>query len=307
MPEPPARSSRSTARRPAARAPSPRALAERLGGEVVSADSAALYAGHPDPDRGARLARRGSSASSRSTDDVSVGDYQRLAHAAIDEILAAGGVADPRRRHRPLPARGARGARAAAAAGAGRARAAGAALRRARRRGARTRSSPRATRPPRPASIRTTAAASCARSSSPSRAPRSRPPSDALWSDDDAPPDAAASGSTSPPSELDARIEARARGDGRARASSPRRAAAWARPLSETARRVLGLEQFATLPLARGARRRSRAATRRLARYQRKWLRRLPVAATLDADRPPGEIADEIVALAGARERLPRR
>ena len=47
-------------------------------------------------------------------------------------------------------------------------------------------------------------------------------------------------------------------------------------------------------------------ASRQLGRYQRKWLRRLP-AATLAADRPPEEIADEIVALAGAGERLPRR
>ena len=57
-----------------------------------------------------------------------------------------------------------------------------------------------------------------------------------------------------------------------------------------------------TRPSRRSSRRR-----RRLARYQRKWLRRLPVAATLDAARPPEELADEICALAGAGERLPRR
>jgi tRNA A37 N6-isopentenylltransferase MiaA len=82
--------------------------------------------------------------------------------------------------------------------------------------------------------------------------------------------------------------------------------AAWTQPLSETARRVLGLEAFATLPLA-DAVEQTAQATLRLARYQRKWLRRLTVAARLDANRPPGEIADEIVALAGTRERLPRR
>jgi tRNA A37 N6-isopentenylltransferase MiaA len=81
---------------------------------------------------------------------------------------------------------------------------------------------------------------------------------------------------------------------------------AWAGELSTTARKVLGLEEFATLPLGE-AREAVTAATLRLARYQRKWLRRLPVAATLAADRPPEEIADEIVALAGAGERLPRR
>ena len=39
-------------------------------------------------------------------------------------------------------------------------------------------------------------------------------------------------------------------------------------------------------------------ATRRLARYQRKWLRRMPEVVTLDANRPAEEVADEIVALA---------
>jgi tRNA A37 N6-isopentenylltransferase MiaA len=72
---------------------------------------------------------------------------------------------------------------------------------------------------------------------------------------------------------------------------------AWARPLSTTARKVLGLEQFATLPLA-DAVEEVVAATGRLARYQRKWLRRLPLAATLEGERPPEEVADELVALA---------
>jgi hypothetical protein len=49
------------------------------------------------------------------------------------------------------------------------------------------------------------------------------------------------------------------------------------------------------------------AATRRLAGYQRKWLRRLPSAVTLAAERAPEELADEILALAGTGKRLPRR
>jgi tRNA dimethylallyltransferase len=80
----------------------------------------------------------------------------------------------------------------------------------------------------------------------------------------------------------------------------------WAQPLSATARKVLGLEQFATLPLDEAVEAVA-SATRRLARYQRKWLRRLAPAATLAADRAPEEVADEILALAGARERLPGR
>jgi tRNA A37 N6-isopentenylltransferase MiaA len=81
---------------------------------------------------------------------------------------------------------------------------------------------------------------------------------------------------------------------------------AWAQPLSETARNVLGLEEFATLPLKEAAEA-VIVATRRLAAYQRKWLRRLPSAFTLAGDRSPGELADEILALAGTGERLPRR
>ena len=87
---------------------------------------------------------------------------------------------------------------------------------------------------------------------------------------------------------------------------SRRRGARGRATLSATARKVLGLEELATLPLDEAAAA-VVAATRRLARYQRKWLRRLPVAATLDAGRPPEGVADEIVALAGAGERLPRR
>jgi tRNA A37 N6-isopentenylltransferase MiaA len=80
--------------------------------------------------------------------------------------------------------------------------------------------------------------------------------------------------------------------------------AAWRRPLSVTARNVLGLEAFATLPEHEAIEDVMRA-TRRLARYQRKWQRKLGAAATLAAGRAAEEIADEIVALAGARERLP--
>ena len=77
-------------------------------------------------------------------------------------------------------------------------------------------------------------------------------------------------------------------------------------PISATARQALGLEEVATLP-----REEAIAAlvvrTRRYAAYQRKWMRRIPGIVIVDADRPPGEIADDIVALARSRERLPRR
>jgi tRNA dimethylallyltransferase len=80
---------------------------------------------------------------------------------------------------------------------------------------------------------------------------------------------------------------------------------ALAAPVSATARKTIGLDEVASL-----SREDAIAAlivrTRRYAAYQRKWLRRLEGAAIVAGDRPAGEIADEIVALARARERLHR-
>jgi tRNA dimethylallyltransferase len=83
-------------------------------------------------------------------------------------------------------------------------------------------------------------------------------------------------------------------------------ARALAGPISTTARKTIGLDEIAALP-------RDEAIealvvrTRRYAAYQRKWMRRVPGLVIVDADRPEGEIADDIVDLARARERLPRR
>ncbi|MGH3035860.1 MAG: isopentenyl transferase family protein, partial [Gaiellaceae bacterium] len=67
------------------------ALAERLPGEVVSADAKQAYRGLPiltnQPGRPTRLVGIWPL-----DHEGSVGEYQRLAHAAIDEILAAGHV-----------------------------------------------------------------------------------------------------------------------------------------------------------------------------------------------------------------------
>jgi tRNA dimethylallyltransferase len=278
------------------------ALADRLGGEVVSADSAALYAGLPlltaAPSGPARLVgvfpleRR-----------LSVGDYQPLAHAAIDEILLAGRVPIlaggtglyfraalgvftlP-----PPPAAGARerfgelydalGPEQAHALLAGRDAAAGARVHANDRR-------------------RVVRALELA-----AQGASLAPVEDRLWSAETRRPTLVV-GLELPSAELERRVRARLE-EMVARGVVEEARAAWRRPLSETARRVLGLEEFATLPLPE-ALEQTTVATLRLARYQRKWLRRLPVAARLDADRSPGEIADEIVALAGARERLPRR
>jgi tRNA dimethylallyltransferase len=107
-----------------------------------------------------------------------------------------------------------------------------------------------------------------------------------------------------PLDELDRRIAARTAAMAEAGAVDEARRA-WAQPLSATARKVLGLEQFATLPPAEAIEAVAQA-TRRLARYQRKWLRRMPGLVTLDGNRPTEELADAVVALGCAGERLSR-
>jgi tRNA dimethylallyltransferase len=77
-------------------------------------------------------------------------------------------------------------------------------------------------------------------------------------------------------------------------------------PLSVTARQIMGLQAVAELPREDAVAELERQ-TRRYAAYQCKWLRRVPGAVTLRADRPPGEVADEILEMARARQRLPAR
>jgi tRNA dimethylallyltransferase len=81
---------------------------------------------------------------------------------------------------------------------------------------------------------------------------------------------------------------------------------ALATPLSTTARKTIGLDEVASLPRAEAIEALV-VRTRRYAAYQRKWMRRVPGLVIVDAERPSGEIADDIVALASTRERLSRR
>jgi tRNA dimethylallyltransferase len=82
--------------------------------------------------------------------------------------------------------------------------------------------------------------------------------------------------------------------------------AALTRPMSSTARKALGLDEVARLPPEEAIEALA-ARTRAYASYQRKWMRRVPGLVTVAADRPPGETADEILALARTRQRLPAR
>lgn len=277
-------------------------LRERLGAEVVSADSAALYRGlellSAAPAYPARLVGVVDPA-----DDVSVGAYQRLAHAAIDEIAAAGRTAIvaggtglylraalSSLELPPPPAAGARerwdacygqlGPEGAHALLAERDPAAAARVHANDRR-------------------RVVRALELAEAGS-----SLAPPADRLWADDVRRPTLLVALDLAP-EELERRIVARTHAMAAAGAVEEARRA-WAGPLSTTARKVLGLEQFATLPEAEAIEA-VVTATLRLARYQRKWLRRLGAAATLDADRPSADIADEILALGRPGKRLPRR
>jgi tRNA dimethylallyltransferase len=276
-------------------------LRDRLDGEVVSADSAALYAGIPvltaAPEYPARVV-----GVVPLDEDVSVGEFQRLAHAAIDEILASGRTAIvaggtglylraalSALQLPPPPSPGARERWAAFY----------------DRVGAESAHEELARRDP--------AAAGRVHANDRRRVVRAlelaeagsslAPPEDALWAPDTRQPTLLVALALAS-DVLDARIEARVAAMVE-RGAVEEAQAAWAGPLSDTARKVLGLEELATMPLE-DAVPAVVAATRRLARYQQKWARRLTVAATLDGDRPPGVIADEIVALAGAGKRVPR-
>ena len=77
-------------------------------------------------------------------------------------------------------------------------------------------------------------------------------------------------------------------------------------PISDTARHIHGLREVAELPRQQAIEALV-VRTRRYAAYQRKWMRRVPGVVTVRADRPPDEVADEILEVARARERLPAR
>jgi tRNA dimethylallyltransferase len=106
-----------------------------------------------------------------------------------------------------------------------------------------------------------------------------------------------------PRHELDRRIAQRTRTMlERGAGEEARRALAG--PISATARTIHGLLDAAELPQDEAIEALARR-TRRYASYQRKWMRRLPSLVSLPADRPPGEVADAILEMARARQRLP--
>jgi tRNA dimethylallyltransferase len=268
---------------------------ERLGAEVISADSAALYAGLPiltaSPPYPARLVGL-----VLLDQEVSVGAYQRLAHAAIDEVerpLVVGGTGLYLRSALAaldLPPPGER--RVYWEAEYERLTGEGAhALLTERDPAAAARVHPN----DRKRVVRALELAEVGSSLAPT--------TNRLWTEDTRLPTTIVALDV-PLDELDRRIAARTR-EMVERGVVDEARAAWAAPYARTAGHILGLEEFATLPVG-DAVERVTEATRRLARYQRKWLRRMPAVVTLDGTRPAREIADEIVALERPGEPLPR-
>jgi tRNA dimethylallyltransferase len=276
------------------------ALADRLPTEIVSADAMQAYRGLPiltnQPERPTRLVGIWPLAH-----DGSVGEYQALVHAEVDEILAAGRVpivvggtglylraalADldlP-----PAPPRGARerwerfyedaGAEAAHAALGDRDPAAAAAVHPNDRR-------------------RVVRALELAEAGS-----SLRPDQDRLWSVETRHPTLLV-GLDVPAEVVARRIDERTNAMfERGVEEEVRRALAG--PVSSAARRILGLTEIATLPRDEASAAVAQR-TRRYAAYQRKWLRRLPAAVSVGADRAPDAVADEILEMARARQRLP--
>ncbi|HEX2434338.1 MAG TPA: tRNA (adenosine(37)-N6)-dimethylallyltransferase MiaA [Gaiellaceae bacterium] len=127
------------------------------------------------------------------------------------------------------------------------------------------------------------------------------PRGDRLWTEDTRHPTIII-GLVVPMDVLERRIEERTRAMFERGAEEEARRALAGR-ISPTARAIHGLQELAELP-----REEAPAAlvlrTRRYAGYQGKWMRRIPGLVSLKADRPPGEVADAILEVARAGQRL---
>jgi tRNA dimethylallyltransferase len=266
-------------------------VARRIPAELVSADAMQLYRGLPvltnQSDFPTRLV-----AILGLDEEGSVAEYQRLAHEAIDEILAAGrlpvvvggtglylraALADLQLP--PPPAAGERGrleelydrigGEGAHALLAERDPLAAAAVHPNDRR-------------------RVVRALELAEAGS-----SLRPDENRLWSEQTRHPTLIV-GLELPREEILGRIEARTRRMFERGVDEEVRAAL-AGPVSSTAREMLGLREVAELPREEAIEALI-VLTRRYAAYQRKWMRRIPGLVPVRADRPAPEVAAEILA-----------
>ncbi|MBA2297134.1 MAG: tRNA (adenosine(37)-N6)-dimethylallyltransferase MiaA [Actinobacteria bacterium] len=278
------------------------ALAERIPAELVSADSMQVYRGLPiltnQSVRPARLV-----AIWPLTHEASLAEYQRHAHAAIDQILAAGrtpvvvggtglylraALADLELPPAPRP-----GARERWSAFYD-------------ERGGAAAHTELATRDPE--------AAAALHPNDRRRVVRAlelveagaslRPRRDRLWTEETRHP-TVVFGLDVARETLERRIAERTESMFAAGVEAEVRAALATRP-STTARKVIGLREVSELPRAE-AQEALVVRTRKYAAYQRKWLRRIPGVVMIDANRPADEVADAILEVARARQQLPAR
>lgn len=267
-------------------------VAARLGGELISADAMQVYRGLPilTNQSPARLV-----AIWPLDKEASVGEYAPLAHAAIDDVLAAGRTpvvvggtglyfraALAELSLPPAPAPGARERWAAVYD-------ADPSAAHARLQELDAAAADRVHENDRRRVVRALELAEAGAS----LAPRD----DELWAEQTRHPTLIV-GLDPPKEELDRRIAARTQAMFDAGVQDEVRAAL-RQPISLTARKTLGLDEVATLRRA-DAIAAIVARTKKYAAYQRKWLRRIPGLVIV-------ERADDVVALARARERVPRR
>jgi tRNA dimethylallyltransferase len=276
------------------------ALAGRIGGEVVSADSMQAYRGLPiltaQPERPTRLVGIWPL-----SHEGSVAEYAALAHREIDELLGAGKV--------PVVAGGTGLYLRAALVDLGLPPAPPPELR-ARwealydRLGAVRAHEALAERDPKAAAhvhandrrrvVRALELTELGSSLSPD--------ADRLWTDE-VRHETIVFGLDVPRDLLIERIEQRARRMFNGGVVEEARAAL-AGDVSSTAIHALGLREVVDLPRDE-ALEALVVRTRRYAAYQRKWMRRIPGLVSVNADRPAEEVADDIVEMARARQRLP--
>jgi len=271
------------------------ALAERLVTEVVSADALQVYRGLPiltnQPERPTRLVGIRDPG-----EEMSVGEYAALAHAAIDELVGANGaavvaggtglylraalvdLAVP-----PAPVPGSRGRWEAV-----------------------YEADPAAAHmrletvdPPAAAAVHPNDRRRVVRALELAEAGASLVPEDnRLWSEEMRRPTLVAGLAVSSET-LVHRIRERTQQMFESQVVEEVRGAL-EKPVSRTAEKALGLRELAVLPPEQ-AFERILVRTRRYAAYQRKWMRRIPGIVMIDADRPPEEVANAILEVARAR------
>jgi tRNA dimethylallyltransferase len=277
-------------------------LARRLSADVISADAFQVYRGLPiltaQPEEPTRLV-----AIKALDEEFSVGEYEPLAHAAIDGALAAGAlpvvvggtglylraaVADLDLPPPPPPGLRERIEQLYDTAGADAAHA-----------------QLRELDPPAAAAVHANDRRRVVRALELVELGRSLAPAETrLWTDETRHPTLVV-GLDIPRDTLNERIERRTREMFDRGVEDEVRAALAGPPLSATAQKVLGLREVAELPREQAVEQIA-LHTRRYAAYQRKWMRRVPGIVMIDGDRPAPAIADELIDLGRDRKLLPR-